>query len=199
MDTPEKAPLMRELLKGSTITVESVNNKPKKFIYIPRCSSQSSVMSQNGKNQFIQEIVLTLGAGAEKVAGTLNEGALWLCRGLADLYKAEFGQSASCAGLTYITRMSAEATGAMWTDAKMTKSKSWKILSHLLDWFKKPITAKEQDVDSFGNRTQVKRKYDSFWLTSEKGKKQSEEDIKKRRRVIELKYWVSNPFESAED
>jgi hypothetical protein len=45
----------------------------------------------------------------------------------------------------------------------------------------------------------VKRKYGSFRLTLEKGKKQSEEDIKKRRRVIELKYWVSNPLESVED
>jgi hypothetical protein len=33
----------------------------------------------------------------------------------------------------------------------------------------------------------------------EKGKKQSKEDIKKQRWVIELKYWVSNPSESVED
>jgi hypothetical protein len=79
--------------------------------------------------------------------------------------------------------MSPEAIGTMWMDAKMTKSK----------------TAKEPDVDAFGTRPQVKRKYDSFQLTSEKGKKQSEEDIKKWRRVIELKYWVSNPLESVED
>jgi hypothetical protein len=52
---------------------------------------------------------------------------------------------------------------------------------------------------AFGTRPQVKRRYDSFRLTSEKGKKQSEEDIKKRRRVIELKYWFSNPLESFED
>jgi hypothetical protein len=58
--------------------------------------------------------------------------------------------------------MSPEATNAMWTDAKMTKRKSQKILEHLLDWFKKPVTAKEPDVDAFGNRPQVKRKYDSF-------------------------------------
>jgi hypothetical protein len=81
----------------------------------------------------------------------------------------------------------------------MTKSKSWKILEHLLDWFKKPITAKEPDVYAFGTQPQVKRKYDSFRLTSEKGKEQSKEDIKKRQRVIELKYWVSNPLESVDD
>jgi hypothetical protein len=108
-------------------------------------------------------------------------------------------QAASHAGITCITRISAETTGAMWTDAKMTKSKSRKISSHLLDWFKKPIIAKEPDEDAFGNRTQVKRKYGSFRLTLERRKKQSEEDIRKQRRVIELKYWVSNPFESAED
>jgi hypothetical protein len=95
--------------------------------------------------------------------------------------------------------MSAKATGAMWTDAKMTKRKSRKISAHLLDWFKRPVTAKETDVDAFGTRPQVKRKYDSIQLTSEKGKKQSEEDIKKRRRVISIKYWVSNPLEAVED
>jgi hypothetical protein len=49
------------------------------------------------------------------------------------------------------------------------------------------------------NIPQVKRKYYSFQLTSEKGRKQLEEDIKKRSRVVELKYWVSNPLESVED
>jgi hypothetical protein len=69
--------------------------------------------------------------------------------------------------------MSAEATSAMWwTDAKLKKRKSWKISAHLLDWFKKPVTAKEPDVDAFGTRPQVKQKYDSFQLTSKKGKKQ---------------------------
>jgi hypothetical protein len=199
MDTPQKAPLMRELVKGSSITIETLNNSSKKFIHVPQCSNQPSAMSQNVKYKFIQEIVYTLGAGAEKVADGLNKGALWLCMGLAHLFRAEYVQSASRAGITCITRMSPEATGAMWTDAKMTKSKSRKISEHLLDWFKKPITAKEPDVDAFGTRPQVKRKYDSFQLTSEKGKKQSEEDIKKRRRVIELKYWVSNPLESVED
>jgi hypothetical protein len=87
----------------------------------------------------------------------------------------------------------------MWTDAKMTKSKSRKISSHLLDWFKTPITAKEPDVDAFGTQPQVKRNYDSFRLTSEKGKKQSEDAIKKQQRVVELKYRVSNPFESVEE
>jgi hypothetical protein len=152
MNTPQKAPLMRELVKGSTMTVpvETLNNSKKKFIHIPQCSNQPSAMSQNVKYKFIQEIVHTLGAGAKNVADGLNKGALWLCRGLTDLYRAEFVQAASHAGVTCISRMSPEATGAMWTDAKMTKSKSRKILEHLLDWFKKPITAKEPDIDTFG-------------------------------------------------
>jgi hypothetical protein len=44
-------------------------------------------MSQAAKYKFIREIVDTLGAGAEKVTGSFNKGALWLCRGLADSYK----------------------------------------------------------------------------------------------------------------
>jgi hypothetical protein len=76
---------------------------------------------------------------------------------------------------------------------------SWKISAHLLDWFKKPVTAKEPDIDAFGTRPQVKRKYDSFQLTSKKDKKQSEDDIKKWQCVIEIKYWVSNPFDTVED
>jgi len=199
MATPEKEPLMRELVKGATISIESLNNQQKKYVHIPQCSNEASAMSQVAKYKFIQEIVDTLGAGAEQVVGGLNNGALWLCRGLADLFTGEFVQSADHAGITCISRMSAEATGAMWTDAKLTKGKSRKISAHLLDWFKKPVTAKEPDVDAFGSRPQVKRKYDSIQLTSEKGKKQSEDDIKKRQRTIAIKYRVANPLEAVED
>jgi hypothetical protein len=58
----------------------------------------------------------TLGAGTEKVADILKKGALWLCKGLADLFTADFAQSAARDGITCISRISAEATGAMWTD-----------------------------------------------------------------------------------
>ncbi len=159
MDTPQKAPLMRELVKGSTLTIETLNNTNKKFVHIPQCLNQLSAMLQNMKYKFILEIVTTFQAGAKKVADSLNRGAVWLCRGLADLYRAECVQAASCAVITCISRMSVEATGAMWTDAKRTKSKSRKISQHLLDWFKKPITAKEPDVDAFATRPQVKWKY----------------------------------------
>jgi hypothetical protein len=85
----------------------------------------------------------------------------------------------------------------MWMDVMVTKRESSrKISAHLFDWFKTPITAKELDVDAFGTTPQVKRKYDSFQMTSERGKKMSEDDIKKRRRNIKIKYWVSNPLEA---
>ena len=98
-------------MKGSTFIVECINNQSKKFVHIPQCSSEASAMSQAAKYKCIREIVDTLGAGAEKVAGNLNKGAMWLCRGLADSYKDEFVQSASHAGITCIARMSAKATG----------------------------------------------------------------------------------------
>jgi hypothetical protein len=57
MDTRQKEPLMRELVKGSTIIVECHNNKPKHFVHILQCSDEQSTLSQNVKYQFIQEIV----------------------------------------------------------------------------------------------------------------------------------------------
>jgi hypothetical protein len=156
-------------------------------------------MSQNVKHKLVQEIVNTLGAGTETVVDNLRNGALWLCRILADLYKQEFAQSATRAGVICITQMYPKGTAAMWTDVKLTKSKSQKILSHLFDWFKQPITANEPDVDAFAGRRHVKRTYDSYQMISQKGKKQSEDDIKKRRHGISINYWVSNPKEAFED
>jgi hypothetical protein len=34
MDSPQKAPLVRELVKGSTLAIETLNNSHKKFIHI---------------------------------------------------------------------------------------------------------------------------------------------------------------------
>jgi hypothetical protein len=82
MDTCQKEPLMKELVKGSTIIVECINNKSKTFVHIPRCSSTKALaMSQATKYKFISDIVGTLGTGAKKVAGSLNKGELWLCAG----------------------------------------------------------------------------------------------------------------------
>ena len=173
MDTPQKAPLVRELVKGSSFYVETLNNQKKKYIHIPQCSNEASAMSQNVKHKFAQEIVKTLGAGAETTVDGLHKGAIWLCKGITEVYKAEYAHSAAGAGLSCISRMSPKATAAMWTDAKLTKTKSRKVSSHLSHWFKQPITAKEQDVDALAGRQHVKRKYDSYEMTSQKGKKQS--------------------------
>jgi hypothetical protein len=189
MDTPEKAPLMREIVKGSsTLFIETHNNQQKCFVHISKYSTEASAMSQMIKYKFVQEIVNILGGGAENVVGGLHKRALWLCRGMQDLFGLEFTHSATRAGVTCISRMSPKATPAMWTDAKLTKTKSRKISSHLLDWFKQPITAKEPGVDTLDGQNKAKRKYDSYQITSQKGKKQSEDDIKKRRRFISIKY-----------
>lgn len=103
MDTPQKAPLMRELVKGSTISIECLNNLSKKYVHIPQCSSHKSAMTQARNLRFIHEIVDTLGAGAEKVADSFNKGALWLCGGLADIFRDEFVQAAARAGVTCIS------------------------------------------------------------------------------------------------
>ena len=192
MDTPQKAPLMREIVKGSsTMFIETHNNQQKCFVHIPKCSTEASAMLQMIKYKFVQEIVNILGGGAVNVVGGLHKGALWLCRGMQDLFGLEFTHSAARAGVTCISRMSPKATAAMWTDAKLLKTKSRKILLHLLDWFKQPITAKEPDVDALAGQNRVKRKYDSYQIRSQKGKKQSEDDIKKRWGFISIKDWVS--------
>jgi hypothetical protein len=129
---------------------------------------ESSAIKQNLKHKFVQEIVNTLGAGTEKVVDNLHNGALWFCRILAGLYKQEFAQSVARAGVICISRMSPKNIAAMWTDAKLTKSKSQKISSHLFDSFKQPITAKETDVNAFAGRRHVKRKYDYYQMTSQK-------------------------------
>ena len=40
MDTPQKVPFMRELVKGSTMVIETLNNKQKSFVHIPRCATE---------------------------------------------------------------------------------------------------------------------------------------------------------------
>jgi hypothetical protein len=195
----ELMPLMREIVKGSSTMLETHNNQQKCFVHIPKCSTEASAMSQMIKYKFVQEIIYILGGGAVNVVGGLHKGALWLCREMQDLFGLEFTHSVACAGATCISRMSLKATAAMWTDVKLTKTKSRKILSHLLDWFKQPITAKEPDLDALAGQNIVKRKYDSYQITAQKGKKQSEDDIKKRLQFISIKYWISYPFEAVED
>jgi hypothetical protein len=46
MDTPQKAPLMREIVKGSSASmfIETHNNQQKYFVHIPKCSTEASAM-----------------------------------------------------------------------------------------------------------------------------------------------------------
>ena len=199
MDTPQRAPLLRELVKGPKFALDALNNQRKNYVFVPQCSNEASAMQQNSRHQFVQEIADTFGAGAETVIDGLHKGALWLCRIMAQLYKDEYAHSAARAGVSCISRMSPKATAAMFTAAKLTKAKSRIISAHLSAWCKQPITAKETDVDALAGKQYVKRKYDKHRMTLKKGKKQSADDIKSRQRDISIEYWVSNPSEAAED
>jgi hypothetical protein len=95
--------------------------------------------------------------------------------------------------------MSPEATAAMWSDALVTKTKQRKIWKHLFHWFGQPITAKEKDVDALAGKVYIKRRYGEHSFLSRQGKKESDDDIKKRRRDITVEYWVSDPLLAAED
>jgi hypothetical protein len=95
--------------------------------------------------------------------------------------------------------MSPEATAAMWHDALVTKTKQRKISRHLFGWFGRPITAKERDVDALAGQACVKRQYGDHSFLSWLGKEESDDDTKKRRRDITVRYWVSDPLLAAED
>jgi hypothetical protein len=108
MDAPQKAPLMREIVKGSsTMFIETHNNPQNCFVHIPKCLTEASAMLQMIKYKFVQEIVNILGGGAKNVVGGLHKGALWLCRGMQDLFGLEFTHSVARAGVvTCILRRS---------------------------------------------------------------------------------------------
>jgi hypothetical protein len=199
MKTPEKAPIMRRLIDGSTVSIESINNKAKKFVHIPLCTNEASASASFRKYKVVEEIVSTLGGGCTSPTG-LNLGALWLSQKLANTYRDEYIECAANANITVVNRiMSPEATAAMWHVAKVAKSKQRNIAKHLHSWFGKPITAKETDVDALAGKTYVRRRYGAYSFRSKKGKKESDDDIKKRRMDITIKYWVVDPLQAAED
>ena len=99
----------------------------------------------------------------------------------------EFTLVALTSGITVTKRMSPESTTAMWHDALVTKTKQRKRAKHLFDWFGRPITAKEVDVDALAEKSYVKRRYGSYSFRSRKGKKESDDNIKRRRRDITVK------------
>jgi hypothetical protein len=146
----------------------------------------------------VEQIVETVVGGVRSPEG-LDVGALWFEKRLAETNRDEFTTCSSRAGITVTARISPEATTAMWNDALVTKRKQRKILKHLFHWFGPPITAKEKDVDALVGKVYVERRYGEHSFLSRQGKKESDDDIKKRRRDITVKYWVSDPLLAAED
>jgi hypothetical protein len=74
-----------------------------------------------------------------------------------------------------------------------------KDIKHLFDWFGQPVTAKENEVDALAGKLYVKHRYSEHSFLSRQGKKESDDDMKKRRRDITVKYWVIDPLLAAED
>jgi hypothetical protein len=169
MDTPRKVPIMRELVKGSTMFIETHNNQRKSFVHIPKCSTEKSAMSQMIKYRFLHEIVNILGGGAASVLGGLNQGALWLCRGMQFAFSPELSHSAARAGVTCITRMSPKASAAMWTDAKLTEDTSRNIIVR-------------RQLDQV--RQNRKRKFTVHTVAKRAEKAEEAIAVKKERRVL---------------
>jgi hypothetical protein len=170
MKTPEKIPVMRKLLAGSnSATIHSMNSKTKKYIHVPQCANSATAAMAFRKYNVVEEIVETVGGGVRSPEG-LNVGALWLGKRLFETHRDEFTLVASTIGITVTKRMSPESTAAMWHDPLVMKTKQRKIAKHLFDWFGRPITAKEKDVDALAGKLYVKRRYGLYSFRSRKGK-----------------------------
>jgi hypothetical protein len=158
MKSPEKVPVRRQLLGGHNVTIQSLNNKMKKYIHIPQCKDGASADTALRKYKVVEQIVETVGSGIKSPEG-LDVSALWIGKWLTETNRNEFTTCSSRAGITVMDRMSPEATAAMWHDALVTKTKQRKISRHLFGWFGRPITAKERDVDALAGQACVKRQY----------------------------------------
>jgi hypothetical protein len=155
MKTPKKIPVMRKLLAGSNAaTIHTMNNKEKKFLHVPQCINEKTAAAALQKYKVVEQIVETVGGGVRSPEG-LDVGALWLGKRLFETHRDEFTRVASTSGITVTKRMSPESTAAMWHDALVTKTKQRKIAKHLFDWFGRPITAKEKDVDALAGKAYV--------------------------------------------
>jgi hypothetical protein len=142
MKSAEKAPVRRQLLGGTKVTIQSLNNKSKKYIHIPQCIDDASANTALRKHKVVEQIVETVGGGAKFPEG-LDVGALWIGKRLTETNQSEFATCSSRADIRAMARMSPEATAAMWHDALVTrKTKQRKIARHLFSWFGHPISAK---------------------------------------------------------
>jgi hypothetical protein len=158
--------VMRKLLAGSnSATIHSMNNKTKKYIHVPQCANSATVAMAFRKCNVVDQIVETVGGGGRSLEG-LDVGALWLGGRLFETHRDKFTSVASTVGITVTKRMSPESTAAVWHDALVTKTKQRKIAKHLFDWFGRPITAKEKDVDALAGKSYVKRRHGSYSFRS---------------------------------
>ena len=74
--SPEKAPVRRQLLGGSKVTINSLNNKTKKCIHVPQCIDGASVDTALRKYKVVEQTVEIVGGGAKFPEG-LDVRALW--------------------------------------------------------------------------------------------------------------------------
>jgi hypothetical protein len=117
MKSPEKAPVRRQLLGWSNVTMQSLlNNKTKKYIHVPQCVDGHSADMALRKYKVVEQIVETVSGGARSPEG-LDVGALRIGKRLLETNRNEFTTCSSRAGITVMDRMSPEATAAMWHDA----------------------------------------------------------------------------------
>jgi hypothetical protein len=185
--SPEKAPVRQQLLVGMNVTTQSLNNKIKKYIHVPKCIDDASADTALRKYKVDEQIVERVGSGAQSPE-ELYIGALWMGKYLTKTHWSEFATCLSRAGITVMAPMSLEATAAMWHDALVTKTEQRKIVRHLFDWFGHPITAKETDVDTLAGKTCIKCQYGNYSFLSRLGKEESDDNMKKRRRDITVRY-----------
>jgi hypothetical protein len=114
MKWPENAPVRRQLLRGLTVTMHSLNNKMENYIPVPQCIDNASTATALRKYKVVEQIVEPVGGGIESPEG-LGNGALWLGNRITETTYGEFTTCSSRAGITVTARMSLEATAAaMW-------------------------------------------------------------------------------------
>jgi hypothetical protein len=126
--------------RGMNVTVQSLNNKLKKYTHVPRCNYGDTANMAFRKYKVVEQIVDTIGGGV-KLPERLDNGALWLGKRFTETNREEFATCSRRAGITAMPKMSPEATSAMRHDALVTKTKQQKIARHLFEWFGGPIPA----------------------------------------------------------
>jgi hypothetical protein len=84
----------------------------------------------------VVEQIVEMGGGGIKSPKGLDVGPLWLGKRLTETKHCEFTTCSLRAGggIMVTTRMSPEATGAMWHDALVTKTEQRKNFGQILSW-----------------------------------------------------------------